>query len=123
MRPSLCLRRRRCTNGIRPFSTRSPSFESTAGRTVSEPSIATATTIIVADREGHERLVAGEEHAGHRDQDGDARDEDGPARGRGGGLERGALAAAGGPLLALAPHVEERVVDPDGEADQQDRPP
>ena len=32
---------------MRPFSTRSPSFESTAGRTVSEPIIATATTIIV----------------------------------------------------------------------------
>ena len=32
---------------MRPFSTRSPSFESSAGRTVSEPSIATATTSIV----------------------------------------------------------------------------
>ena len=32
---------------MRPFSTRSPSFESTAGSTVSEPSMATATTIIV----------------------------------------------------------------------------
>ena len=35
------------TNGTRPFSTRSPSFESTAGRTVREPSTATATTRIV----------------------------------------------------------------------------
>ena len=33
---------------MRPFSTRSPSFESSAGSTVSEPSIATPTTIIVA---------------------------------------------------------------------------
>ena len=33
--------------GTRPFSTRSPSFESTAGRTVSEPITATATTRIV----------------------------------------------------------------------------
>ena len=32
---------------MRPLSTRSPSFESTAGSTVSEPIIATATTIIV----------------------------------------------------------------------------
>ena len=40
-------RRRRCTNGTRPFSTLSPSFDSTAGRTVSEPSIETATTRIV----------------------------------------------------------------------------
>ncbi len=30
------------------------------------------------------------------------------------------LAASGGPLLALAPEVEERVVDADGETDQQD---
>ena len=41
-------RRSRLRNGMRPFSTRSPSFESSAGSTVSEPSIATATTIIVA---------------------------------------------------------------------------
>ena len=45
--PSPLSRRSRCRNGIRPFSTRSPSFESTAGSTVSEPIIATATTIIV----------------------------------------------------------------------------
>ena len=35
-------------NGIRPRLTLSPSRESSAGRTVREPSIATATTIIVA---------------------------------------------------------------------------
>ena len=34
-------------NGIRPFSTRSPSQDKTAGSTVSEPIIATATTRIV----------------------------------------------------------------------------
>ena len=34
-------------NGMRPLSTRSPSFESRAGRTVSEPIIATPTTRIV----------------------------------------------------------------------------
>ena len=33
--------------GTRPFSTLSPSFESTAGSTVSEPTMATATTRIV----------------------------------------------------------------------------
>ena len=32
---------------MRPLSTLSPSFESTAGRTVSEANIATATTVIV----------------------------------------------------------------------------
>ena len=42
----LFARRRRPTNGIRPFSTRSPSLERIAGSTVSEPSIATATTSI-----------------------------------------------------------------------------
>ena len=44
---SPAMRRMRWRNGIRPFSTRSPSLESTAGSTVSEPSIATATTSIV----------------------------------------------------------------------------
>ena len=47
IRPSPAGRRSLPSSGIRPFSTRSPSFESTAGRTVSEPIIATATTIIV----------------------------------------------------------------------------
>ena len=37
----------RWTNGIFPFSTRSPSQESSAGRTVSEPATAMATTMIV----------------------------------------------------------------------------
>ena len=87
--------RSRPRNGMRPFSTRSPSFESSAGSTVSEPSMATATTSIVADREGHERLVAGEEHAGHRDQDGHARDQHGPPRGGRRGLERRGSLRAG----------------------------
>ena len=73
-----------------------------------------------ADREGHERLVAGEEHAGHRDQDGDAGDQDGPAGGGRGGLERSALAPPGCTLFALTPEVEERVVDADRQADQED---
>jgi hypothetical protein len=41
-------RRIRPRKGMRPFSTRSPSLERSAGSTVSEPSMATATTIIVA---------------------------------------------------------------------------
>ncbi len=73
-----------------------------------------------ADREGHERAVTGEEHAGHRDQDGDARDEHGVTRGRGGRLERSALAPARGALFALTPHVEQGVVHSDCEADEQD---
>ena len=34
-------------NGTRPFSTRSPSLDSSAGSTVTEPTMATATTRIV----------------------------------------------------------------------------
>ena len=40
-------RRSRPRNGMRPFSTLSPSTDRSAGSTVSEPSIATATTSIV----------------------------------------------------------------------------
>ena len=39
--------RRRAMNGTRPFSTLSPSLESSAGSTVSEPTTETATTRIV----------------------------------------------------------------------------
>ena len=48
IRPSPSSRRSRWTNGTRTRSTLSPSFESNAGSTVSDPSIATATTVIVA---------------------------------------------------------------------------
>ena len=48
IRPSPSSRRRRPTSGTRPRSTLSPSRESRAGSTVSEPSTATATTRIVA---------------------------------------------------------------------------
>ena len=41
--------------------------------------------------------------------------------GRRGGLERGELAGAAGPFLALALEVEQRVVDADGHADQHDQ--
>jgi hypothetical protein len=46
-RLSRLARSRRETNGMRPRSTPSPSRESSAGRTVSEATIATATTDIV----------------------------------------------------------------------------
>ncbi len=46
-RGSPSLRRSRPRNGMRPRSTLSPSTDRIAGSTVSEPSIATATTIIV----------------------------------------------------------------------------
>ena len=70
--------------------------------------------------EGDERLVAADEHAGHRDDHGHAGDQHRTPRGSGGGLERGALAAPGGSLLALTPEVEERVVHTHCEPDQQD---
>ena len=45
--PPRARRRSRLSPGGRPLSMRSPSFESTAGSTLIEPSIATATTRIV----------------------------------------------------------------------------
>ena len=48
IRPSPSSRRRRPTSGTCSRSTLSPSLESTAGRTVSEPSTAIATTTIAA---------------------------------------------------------------------------
>ena len=71
------------------------------------------------ESEAHECLVAGEQHAGHCDHHGQAGDEHGAAGGRGGGLERGPFAASGGPLLAFALEVEERVVDADRQPDQE----
>ena len=72
-----------------------------------------------ADGERREHRVAGEEHAGHGDHHGQAGDR---AR-RGRRSRRRTRApprrAAGVALLHLAPQVEHRVVDADGEADQQ----
>ena len=71
-----------------------------------------ATTRIVALGEGDERLVAADEHPGHRDDHRHAGDQHRAPGRRGGGLQRGALAAPGGALLALASQIEQRVVDP-----------
>ena len=73
-----------------------------------------------ADRERGEGRVAAEQHPGHRGDHGRARDEHRPARGRRCGIERRRGAAPGPPLLALASQVEERVVDADREADEDD---
>ena len=64
--------------------------------------------------------IAGEEHARHRDHHREAGDEDRASRRRRRGLERCGLAAAGCPFLAFALEIEERVVDADGESDEQD---
>jgi hypothetical protein len=72
-----------------------------------------------AGGEGDEGRRARQVEARHRDHHRDARDEHGTPRGRRGGLERRLRALAAGPLLPFAPQVEHRVVDPDGEADQE----
>ena len=71
------------------------------------------------DREGLEDGVTCQEHAGHRRHHGQAGDEHGAAGRRGCGLERSAFAASRCPLLAFTLQVEERVVDTDGEPDQE----
>ena len=119
IRPSPSSRRRRWTNGTRSRSTLSPSLESSAGSTVSDPSIGDGDH----DHRGHPEgarspspaksmpamatitVAPGDEHRAAR-------------RGRG-YLERVLLAPPGGPFLAFALQVEHRVVDPDGEADQE----
>jgi hypothetical protein len=73
-----------------------------------------------AGRHRAEALVAGEVHARHRGHDGEAGDEDGAPGRRGGGLEGGLGVTARLALLALAADVEQRVVDADREADEQD---
>ena len=75
-----------------------------------------------SDRAGGEPVEdvgADHEHARHGDRDGRARDEDRAARRARGALERLVRRQAAMPLFARADHVEERVVDPDGHADQQ----
>ena len=115
---------RRCMrlprNGIRPRSTPSPTFESMAGSTVIDPSIAIATTMIEPGREPGELRVTGEVQAGHGGHHRQARDEHGAARRGGGGVQRGFLAPPGLALFTLAPDVEQRVVHADGKTDEQD---
>ena len=91
-----------------------------AGSTVSEPIIATATTIIVPTEKDMNVLSPERNMPAIAMRTVMPGDEHGPARRRRGGFERGGLGAAGAPLFAFTPHVEERVVDADGEADQQD---
>ena len=71
-----------------------------------------------ADAEGREDRVAGEEHAGHRGDHGEAGDQHRATRGGGGDVERGLGRAALVLLLHHATQVEHRVVDADGQADQ-----
>ena len=107
-------------NGTRPFSTRSPSQRQHAGRTVTEPSIATATTMIVPVREADERLEPVKNMPAIATIT--VRPETSTARPEVAAAASSALARLrpARPLLALAAQVEQRVVDADGEADQQD---
>ena len=98
----------------------SPSFESTAGSTVSDPSIATATTVIVATPKDAKACICGEEHPRHGDENGQPGDEDGAPGGRRRRLERGLFAATRRALFAFPLQIEHRVVDTDGEPDQED---
>ena len=110
---------RACRNGTRPLFTRSPSFERIAGRTVSEPTTAMATTRIVPV--ANDRNVAAPPKYMPAiaaitviPETSTAR----PGRGRG-RLERRLLRAPAGALLALAAQVEHRVVHAHGEPDQE----
>ena len=112
--------RSRPRNGTRPFSTLSPSLDSTAGSTVSEPSIATATTSIVPTaNEVNDALPARNMPAMAiitvTPETSTARPEVAAAN-----SSAAAALAARVALLHLAAQVEHRVVDADREADQQD---
>ena len=105
--------------GTRPFSTLSPSLESTAGRTVTEPSTATATTSIVPTAIEVKTALPAISMPAIAISTVTPEIEHGLAGGRGGELERGLVGAPGVALLHLAPEVEHRVVDADREADEQ----
>ena len=119
IRPSPSLRRNRWTNGTRTRSTPSPSLESRAGSTVNEPSIATATTVIVAtanDANAASPVKNMPAIATRTVQPETSTERPDVA----GGLERGLFASTGGTLFALPLQVEHRVVDAHGEPDQKD---
>ena len=114
------MRLTRQRSGTRTFSTRSPSQDSIAGSTVSEPIIATATTIIVPIANDMNVLSPEKNIPAIAIITVMPGDEHGAAGRRGGGLERRRLAPSRAALVALAADVEERVVDADGEPDQED---
>ena len=80
---------------------------------MSEPIIATATTIIVPIANDMNVLSPEKNMPAIAIITVMPGDEHGPTRRRRGGLEGGRLAASGAPLVALAADVEQRVVDAD----------
>ena len=105
---------------MRPFSTRSPSADRIAGSTVSEPIMATATTSIVPIAKDM-KVLSPEKNMPAiaiitvKPEISTARPEVAAAA-----SSAARSAASGAALVSLAAHVEERVVDSDGQADQQD---
>ena len=104
---------------MRPRSMRGPSSSSTAGSTVTDPATAHATTAIVPAAIPVKMAEPIDELAGHRGRDGRAGDYHRATGGAGRALEGLVRADAAPPFLARADHVEERVVDAYGHADQQ----
>ena len=121
-RDSVRAGRRRRRNGIRtrPFSTCRPSSASIAGSAVSEPSIATATTMIVPTANDVDPLSPVRNCPAIADHHGEAGDQDRATRGGRCDLDRAQLVAACASFFTLALEVEERVVDADSHADQRD---
>ena len=105
---------------MRPLSMRSPSLESMAGRTVSEPTIATPTTRIVpvaieAKPLSPVKYMPAMAAMTVKPEISTARPDVAAAA-----ASAASAIAARPALLALAADVEERVVDADGEADEHD---
>ena len=99
---------------------RSPSAAMVAGTTVTEPSDGDRDHEDRAERERLKDRMADHPHPRHRDHHGQAGDQHGSTRGRGGDLEGLFVAASSGALVTLAADVEHRVIDTDGEPDEQD---
>ncbi len=115
--------RRGCDGGgaatAGPRSIRSPSSASTAGSTVTEPTAAIATTRIAPSAIDVKTPSPVNVRPGQPDHDREARRR--RWHGRRWPSRRSSAASlprAGPPLLALAPDVEQRVVDADGQADE-----
>ena len=113
------LARRRAMIGARPFSTLSPSLEITAGSTVTEPTIATATTSTVPSANDVNTALPARNIPAIAvitvsPEMSTARPEVAAAR-----ASARSSVLTGAALLELAAQVEHRVVDSDREPDQQ----
>ena len=119
IRPSPSSRRRRPTNGTRARVDVVAEPREHSGKHGQRPEHGDGDDENRGQRQRREGRVARQEHAGHRHHHGQARDEDRAAGGRGRDLERRPLAAPRRAFLPFALQVEQRVVDADGEPDQE----